>query len=555
MPSAFPVAHRQKVPRTVFMGTHAPAQKKRQQQQQQQPTPTPKAVTPLPPPATNKRKKRKMTATESASATSVAAFAAVEEPQILTLTALDPKSLCAVASASSGGLFAHAVRSDELWAHCLERTFGLVGEAAKRGPKGECTKSRYKSFQEWFGPIKDIGLSTSLLEKPLQQPLCSHFVPSWATIHRTLRKEASLIPQTLRPPATAEALEKLQAFFEECSPNRGRLHSAVKGFWSLHDGQNVPGNFCRNMLKLPPVCEKHEEMTRFQGLFGGYQVYDFSGSQWFLPLVPAVELTRILRDSFSEDHPTKLVFSIGLYGRGIKFMMVDMLDGSVFAGCNTKLPSQFLPAAPDQSTSEAREAGIVRWFAEYARRLEDGTYVERALVPSEPDETQGISLFPTKGPDYSVAVTRGVEVSASSLFAPELPAQGWAYSIALRLVGTKEERGFETCQLTTRTWNIEFEGERPDTIHGDGVIGLFPILRDGGWICDQDSDPHGQYNEENTTIEGEFRYQSCSQAAASMKGHFGGTVKMVPGRSRKPSGQPFDATVAPFRLAIPEYLF
>merc|ERR1712008_492574 len=94
------------------------------------------------------------------------------------------------------------------------------------------------------------------------------------------------------------------------------------------------------------------------------------------------------------------------------------------------------------------------------------------------------------GQQTSTCVTRGVEVTGRCLYMPE-HHQGWTYSIAFRLVGNAEERGFETCQLAVRKWVITTGDGPPQVVRGEGVIGLFPILTDGGWMLNRESDPHG----------------------------------------------------------------
>jgi len=209
-----------------------------------------------------------------------------------------------------------------------------------------------------------------------------------------------------------------------------------------------------------------------------------------------------------------------------------------------------------QDVSEITGDGLLRWFEEYARRLEEGVYTRRAIVNESPTETIGICLFPACGAEVSRCVTRGVEVVASCVYTPEASQQGWAYSIALRLVGSAAERGYETCQLTTRTWRIQAsDDDEPDVVNGEGVIGLFPILADGGWISNRLSDPHGQYGEREGFQEGWFRYQSCSGRKRGMRGSFGGSLRFVPGDKKKPTGKAFDATLEPFKLYIPEFVF
>lgn len=146
-------------------------------------------------------------------------------------------------------------------------------------------------------------------------------------------------------------------------------------------------------------------------------------------------------------------------------------------------------------------------------------------------------------------------MTGACIYMPEHP-QGWTYSITFRLVGTAAERGFKTCQLDTRMWEIQDDGgQRPEHVQGEGVVGFFPILTDGGWIKNQESDPHSQYPGPDGIVEGVFRYQSCAGRRPSMSGQFGGKLVFVPGTRGKPEGAAFQARLMPFRLSIPEYIY
>merc|ERR1719498_1747840 len=140
--------------------------------------------------------------------------------------------------------------------------------------------------------------------------------------------------------------------------------------------------------------------------------------------------------------------------------------------------------APPNSSPPGAHFGLLRWFKEYTNRLGSGYYHVMPLKPEEPTESLGICLCPPARPEATFRVTNGVEVSASPIYMPEHP-QGWTYSIALRLVGSTEERGFAQCMLDERTWIIQEEGRDADRVNGKGVIGLFPILVDGGWILNR----------------------------------------------------------------------
>ena len=55
-----------------------------------------------------------------------------------------------------------------------------------------------------------------------------------------------------------------------------------------------------------------------------------------------------------------------------------------------------------------------------------------------------------------------------------------------------EQRGFETCQLVSRYWKISMKGQRRgprgaepqpivQEVRGEGVIGMYPLLFEGGF--------------------------------------------------------------------------
>mmetsp|Transcript_37807 Transcript_37807/g.84557 ORF Transcript_37807/g.84557 Transcript_37807/m.84557 type:complete len:230 (+) Transcript_37807:691-1380(+) len=219
-------------------------------------------------------------------------------------------------------------------------------------------------------------------------------------------------------------------------------------------------------------------------------------------------------------------------------------------------------------------AGIVEWLGAFVDRLERGVFRAMPLVPTEPD-SKGINLFPRYlpnviDPSVSRVVTRGVEVIASTVHMIQNTQHGWTYSIRLRLLppGHPEhspaaERGFETCQLTTRVWKIcpnEAAAEAVQRVEGEGVIGFFPILCEEGWRCDRSSDPHAQYPRggprDSRLIPGDFEYQSCSGGAApGARGWFEGVLRFVQGSKESPTGEEFEVAVGRFALCPPEFYF
>eukprot|EP00415_Alexandrium_ostenfeldii_P005037 UN5037 len=159
------------------------------------------------------------------------------------------------------------------------------------------------------------------------------------------------------------------------------------------------------------------------------------------------------------------------------------------------------------------------------------------------------------GPELSRCVTQGVEVTASAVYIPEHPQNGWTYSIALRLVGPAEERGSKPCQLSVRDWYIQEDGHDPEHVRGDGVFGFFPFLADGGWMLTRESDPNMQYSSPPGFITSAFRFQSCSGRNWSMRGYFSGPLTFIPGTRSQPPGKPFEARLEKFRLRVPDYIY
>jgi len=280
-----------------------------------------------------------------------------------------------------------------------------------------------------------------------------------------------------------------------------------------------------------------------------------------LPLASALALTRVLWQSvplLRTEHPRKLAFACSF--NFSKILLVDVYEGSVCAWTRRSEPL-LQPAVPNglaeavglDAPRRQQAEGLVQWFEEYIRRLEAGIYVVEPLRPERSPLTKGISLFPAVGGEVARAVVHGVEVVGTCVFMPEHP-QGWAYSIALQLKGSPSERGFDSCQLHARHWVIKDEDREPEHVHGEGVIGLYPILVDGGWLLNRHSDPSGQYpGPRQRRVEGPFRYQSCAGRIA--RGSFGGEITFVPGTISKPTGPPFEVAIAPLELCVPDYLY
>jgi len=526
------------------------------------------------------------------------------------LSFLPPPCAARTCATSKTGFLAVAARGEPYWLACAARTFGIEREAACLGPRSEdCGGSWHKAFGLWHGLARELGLHRAAEESGPEGaalPLPARWMLPWCQLKRWLEEHLPAAARTLRPGLRAD----VGPLLAENGMEDLKVHPLVLGIWQVCDGQDVPiVRDVAEMLEMRPLRQGQDWSL---GVFGGYSVYDHEISTLLLPFRCALRLTVVLRRHLPalEGQATKLAFACSHSCEKVFF--VDVNTGSVhIAGLRTRSWESAAPASGPRVTlhglaarpelngkrgtlvafeeskgrwqvkmdadgtvlllkpeclspppdgqgalQSAAPDGLLRWFEEYVRRLESGAYTAMPLQPERAPSTLGIRLFPSLAPELSSCVTQGVECTGSAIYMPE-HQQGWTYSISFRLVGPASERGFQTCQLSRRVWIIEEEGAggEPQRVQGEGVVGLFPILSDGGWELNKESDPHQQYGGRQGHMEGAFRYQSCSGRSRAMRGSFGGELEFVPGTRRNPTGAPFMARLAPFRLTIPDFVY
>ena len=132
----------------------------------------------------------------------------------------------------------------------------------------------------------------------------------------------------------------------------------------------------------------------------------------------------------------------------------------------------------------------------------------------------------------------------------------FVYSIRVRLLrpdeeggASAEERGFGTAQLKSRHWVLRKSGgAAPDQVDGDGVIGKYPLLREGGFR-DDEQDRSGNVRAARDWTEGTFMYQSQSGGGPTVS--FEGSLRFVPGSLAEPGGAEFAVHVGRFPLLTP----
>jgi len=98
----------------------------------------------------------------------------------------------------------------------------------------------------------------------------------------------------------------------------------------------------------------------------------------------------------------------------------------------------------------------------------------------------------------------------------------WAYSVSMSM--DKEEKRENSCQLTTRHWEIRAQNAPPEFVDGPGVVGHYPEMYPGAF----------------------FRYESCCPLDTPT-GRMGGTFQM----KKKIDQTVFDAVVPTWDFVIP----
>jgi ApaG protein len=122
----------------------------------------------------------------------------------------------------------------------------------------------------------------------------------------------------------------------------------------------------------------------------------------------------------------------------------------------------------------------------------------------------------------SSALTRGIRVTVKSFyFAERSSPQNDQYAFGYTVKIANE--GKSTAQLRSRHWIITDGDGKVQEVRGDGVVGQQPVLGPGQ----------------------EFEYSSWCMLATP-HGSMQGTYQMV-----SDDGEPFDAQIAPFPLALP----
>jgi ApaG protein len=125
----------------------------------------------------------------------------------------------------------------------------------------------------------------------------------------------------------------------------------------------------------------------------------------------------------------------------------------------------------------------------------------------------------------SVAITQGIRVSVSTQYVPEQSspkAHRYVFAYTIRIAN----EGPLAAQLKSRHWIITDGNGKVEEVRGPGVVGQQPTLRPGE----------------------QFEYTSGC-VLTTPRGEMQGSYQM-----HRPDGSRFEASIAPFRLALPHTL-
>lgn len=392
-------------------------------------------------------------------------------------------------------------------------------------------------------------------------PLWERASTAWSALSTWAERTMPEVAATIGGPVDQAAWLE---FFGSVELSSTTWLAPFRALWSQHNGQAIGLDLkVAASAQALPSNESGPSMTPAQqrqqstlGLAGGYSAYDQLVSVRLLPLKLVAAWTNFFRERQQQRDDedatlTGAMLIVAATFRMEKYVVYDVASGELSI-CSPRSATQ-LRAVP---AATPRGDDLLVWLEELGRRVAGGTYVAEEI---EGPLARGLSLFPRNGPLLSRAVTRGIEVEASALYAPE---QGSCiYSIRLRMLPeteegglTEQQRGFATCQLRSRHWVLSNDAGRNEEVTGDGVVGRYPVLRVGGYRNDRQSHRARMHTgvpaaliDEGDECEGVFVYQSMSGRGGMRS--FGGELTFVPGTLRQPAGEEFNVTVARFPLS------
>mmetsp|Transcript_9201 Transcript_9201/g.16161 ORF Transcript_9201/g.16161 Transcript_9201/m.16161 type:complete len:564 (-) Transcript_9201:1093-2784(-) len=396
---------------------------------------------------------------------------------ISLLTAQDCASVSCVQSS-----WRDAAGDDLLWRTYLRTDWAQTTPTGPRGQQLTSHRAAYLTWAEEFkGPIRAC---------------VRRAVVAWQNIKGWCDDRSHMLSASLLPgvdeAAIASAATRLGVPLPPALAALYRLHDGQALQWDLQfDAQkNVPGAAERlSAFKKAQSVRSNAQATQdraeamgleseedsdeefggaphpsiFHGIFGGYCVYDHLCVTRMLPLERACWWTQVLKMQGKLDVRRRCMVIAASFNFK-KLFVVDLDNADILVNSRP----EYLLACPSTGTGD----GVLRWFEEYGKRLQGGWY-NIELLDADFPSSKAISLFPRVSPSMTCAVTRGVRVCATTLFAPEVSDAGrtmFTYSIRFSLLTEEQQQGLIDETLT------QSDVGPPPAIISNSLMGAAPAL-------------------------------------------------------------------------------
>ena len=395
------------------------------------------------------------------------------------------------------------------------------------------TSNAFESWKHWSKANAIFHLDGFNSNEKINASYFLRAAEVWESIHEWCQSEESGIFGTKLLSTFESGVRRSQGRFPSTS-NFKAIH-AFEAIFAFCDGQTD--------LINKSIGNHIPELA----LFGGYSAYDHSN---YTRLCSTAD-SKCLNSVISNDHAA---ISFNYNPRLMKWFDLDIHTGKFVLFTRQSNACPAFAVKDSNNISDKYDIGLL-WMEEYKNRLMNGYLrINPSHLVHGMDQIPFpvLSSFPSdQSPLSTRKITKGIEVIASSIGALEIMTI--IYSIRIRLLTPGEEgylssqdRGFDTCQLESRHWRFFDEDTNSiDEVSGEGVIGRYPLLREGGYRDDH-------LNRLSTLVtgveeSGTFRYQSCANVRA---GRFQGKLKFIPGSLDRPTGEPFFVELGELHLRL-----
>ncbi|OMO68026.1 hypothetical protein CCACVL1_20127 [Corchorus capsularis] len=417
---------------------------------------------------------------------------------------------------------------DSLWAQFCFQDLHLSSPQDHQGNPAPSFKAAYQLWREAFAMYP--------------WPLVKRVKRCWDKLKNWLSNNFPEAERTLKRGASESEIQQLQTLLKVKLPLTTRL------LYRFHDGQDLTGKI-----------DSETSLGSSLGIIGGYYFYSHFVNVYLLPISQVIVETRAVIRHLGFSSRSKYIVVAASSTNSEKLFFLNCNNGQLYVGTrNLPTDGEMIQCVPNQLIryvhdlrGDQQQDAMLLWLEEHGRRLEEGIIKVR-----EEEIGRIISLFPEIPPLCSTAVTNGVQVilaeylhgfpllvRASAVFVPEYTnlqneAEKYLFAYSIRMSLLPEGciingMTFSSCQLHWRHWIIRANEAVISDVHGEAVIGQFPLLRPG---------------------EDEFFYQSCTPLPSS-SGSVEGSFTFVPGRLADPKGSPFEVQVERFPLQLPDYVF